>query len=193
MRDTRERLEAEDLADVGGDAEIGLAVARGGGAVDDDGRRPVKKSMRPAAGTRQATPRSATTSRSACAMAFTAPCTVRSGTLVQHDVGFDDAAAGGHHDTLSSDCAKGQQVVYRVGCAARHAEVAQHAADAVRARHVLAAALMGVILRHHGVAAARLLEFGQLAMRAVRLRVERRHAVAVEVEERWGWRRRSCG
>ena len=37
----RERLEAEDLADVGGDAEVGLAVARGGGAVDDDEAAPL--------------------------------------------------------------------------------------------------------------------------------------------------------
>ena len=73
----RERLEAEDLADVGGDAEVGLAVARGGGVVDDDEAAPCEEVMRPAAGyTASDVP--ATTSRSACAMAFTAPCTVRS-------------------------------------------------------------------------------------------------------------------
>ena len=110
------------------------------------------------------------------------------GLLVQHDVGFDDAAAGGasRHAVVGLR-AKGQQVVYRVGCAARHAEVAQHAA--VQFEHVLAARFLMEavdVLRHHGGQRARLLEFGQLAMRAVRLRVERQHAVAVEVEERAG-------
>ena len=172
----RERLEAEDLADVGGDAEVGLAVARGGGVVDDDEAAPceeVDEAGRRVHGQRRSRHHQQVGLRDgihgAVHRAFV------QGLLVQHDVGFDDAAAGGasRHAVVGLR-AKGQQVVYRVGCAARHAEVAQHAA--VQFEHVLAARFLMEavdVLRHHGGQRARLLEFGQLAMRAVRLRVER--------------------
>ena len=107
------------------------------------------------------------------------------GFFVQHDCGLHDApACGATRHAVGVRGAQVEQPFDRVGSAAAHAGVAQHAA--VQFKHVSTAGFLVEpvdVLGDHGAQRAVVFEFGECAVRAVRLGIEREHAFAVEVEE----------